>query len=176
MSKRILNKLTRFWNALKGEKLAETKELERLLGKAVKLYNKAIAQKGKGKRISVKGIDNQEEIEYSRRTNKFKYQPRDFSQITEAEYNHHAWATVNGVLSQNETGAFIEKVGERKRGTKFNQTVDDYYMIAVGEKGIENKVVYTDGNWDEPSIEQVAVINFNEETLLDQARRILVRL
>ena len=45
--------------------------------------------------------------------------------------------------------------------------------LAVGEKGIENKVVYTDGNWDEPSIKQVAVINFNEETLLDQARRIL---
>lgn len=69
--KRILNKLTRFWNALKGEKLAETKELEKLLGKAVKLYNKAIAQKGKGKGISVKGIDNQEEIEYSRRTTKY---------------------------------------------------------------------------------------------------------
>ena len=170
LSKRILNKATYILNALKGEKLAETKELRTLLSKTVKLYNKAIAQVGKGKRISSKGVDKENEIEYSKRTNKFKYQPRDFSQITESEYKHHAWATVNGVLSQNETGAFIEKVGERKRGASFNQSTEGYYMIPVGENGIENKVIYTDGNWDAPSIEKVIKIKAADETSIDIVR------
>lgn len=68
LAKRILNKATRLLSALKGEKLAETKELERLLGKTVKLYNKAIAQKGKGKTISSKAVDKNGEIGYSKRT------------------------------------------------------------------------------------------------------------
>lgn len=60
LSKRILNKATRLLNTLKGEKLAETKELRTLLGKTVKLYNKAIAQVGKGKRIYSKGVDKED--------------------------------------------------------------------------------------------------------------------
>jgi SpoIID/LytB domain protein len=36
-----------------------------------------------------------------------------------------------------------------------------------------NKIVFTDGNWESPSVEKVIEINFNEETLLDQARRML---
>ncbi len=59
LSKRILNKATRLLNALKGEKLAETKEIRTLLNKTVRLYNKAIAQVGKGKRISSKGVDKE---------------------------------------------------------------------------------------------------------------------
>ncbi len=68
MSKRILNKATHLLNALKGEKLAETGELRTLLSKTVKLYNKAIAQVGKGKRIISKGVEKKEEIEYIKRT------------------------------------------------------------------------------------------------------------
>ena len=47
---------------LKGVKIAETKELETLLGKTVKLYNKAIAEVGKGKRLTTAG-----ETQYSKR-------------------------------------------------------------------------------------------------------------
>ena len=62
------NKDTRLLNALKGEKLAETKERGTLLGKTVKLYNKAIAQVGKGKRIYSKGVDKNSEKDYDNTT------------------------------------------------------------------------------------------------------------
>ena len=71
LAKRILNRATRFLNALKGEKMSETKSLERLLDKTVKLYNKAIAQKGQGKTISAKSIDKNGETQYSKRATKY---------------------------------------------------------------------------------------------------------
>ena len=49
----ILNKVKHLWDTLRGHKLAETKELEILLKETIKLYNKAIAQKGKGETFDV---------------------------------------------------------------------------------------------------------------------------
>ncbi|MBQ9113915.1 MAG: hypothetical protein IJY05_03225 [Clostridia bacterium] len=74
LAKRILHKAERLLNALKGENLHETKSVEALLKKTVKLYNKAILQVGKGKTyqtVARKGLDNKEEKEYSRRTTKY---------------------------------------------------------------------------------------------------------
>ena len=90
LSKRILNKATRLLNALKGEKLAETKGLGALLSKTVKLYNKAIAQVGKGKRIYSKGVDKEEEIEYSRRA--FSFQHKNFPGEKESGSEAHRLA------------------------------------------------------------------------------------
>ena len=84
------NKATRLLNALKGEKFAETKELRTLLGKTVKLYNKAIAQVGKGKRIYSKGVDKEEEIEYSRRA--FSFQHKNFPGEKESGSEAHRLA------------------------------------------------------------------------------------
>ena len=66
LAKRILNKVTRLFNALKGEKLAETESLERILNKTIKLYNKAIAQKGKGQTVKPKKLDKKEKQEYNK--------------------------------------------------------------------------------------------------------------
>lgn len=66
LAKRILNKAERILKALKGEKIAETKSLERLLNKTIKLYNKAILESGKGKTFDKNG-----EVEYSKRTTKY---------------------------------------------------------------------------------------------------------
>lgn len=41
-------KAKHLWGTLRGHKLVETIELELLLKETIKLYNKAIAQKGKG--------------------------------------------------------------------------------------------------------------------------------
>ncbi len=161
LAKRILNNAKRVLDALKGVKIAETKELETLLGKTVKLYNKAIAQVGGGKYLTTRN-----QTQYSKRG----YQPRDYSKITKEEYEHHAWATVNGVLSAKESGLFMKKIGEKKLGTRFNQAADGSYMVPVGENGIENKVVFTDGNWDAPSIDHVFYIKVNDETSTDIVR------
>ena len=160
-------------NALKGEKLAETKDLERLLDKTVKLYNKAIAQKGQGKTISAKSIDKNGETQYSKRATKFKYQPRDFSQITETEYNHHAWASVNNILSQNELGALDFAIGEIKNGRQYDRNADGFYMVPVGEEGVLNKIVFTDGNYNAYSIDIVVKINLDNETDLSIERGII---
>lgn len=66
LAKRILNKAERILKALKGEKIVETKSLEKLLDKTVKLYNKAILESGKGKTFDKDG-----KVEYSKRTTKY---------------------------------------------------------------------------------------------------------
>ena len=88
-----------------------------------------------------KPIDKEKEIEYSRKTT--KYMPRDISAITQKDYEHHAWARLNDVISHNEVGNFLRKIGEKKLGTYFVQTIDGLYMIPVGEDISENKVVFT---------------------------------
>jgi hypothetical protein len=66
-------KLKHLWDTLRGHKLADTKELELLLKESIKLYNKAIAQKGKGETIRTEVLDNGEEIRYSKRTTYNQY-------------------------------------------------------------------------------------------------------
>ena len=66
LAKRILHNAERLLASLKGENLAETKDLERILNKTIKLYNKAIAQKGKGQTVKPKKRDKKEEKEYSK--------------------------------------------------------------------------------------------------------------
>ena len=61
LAKRILNNAKRLWDAVKGAKIAATKELETLINKTVKLYNKAIAEVGSGKYLTTVG-----DAQYSR--------------------------------------------------------------------------------------------------------------
>ena len=117
----------------------------------------------------VKKVYNQD-IRHSRRANGYKYAPRDTAQITEADYNHHAWATANGVLSQNESGMLMRLIGRKKLGDKFPQDTDGLYMIAVGENGIENKVVFTDGDWESPSVEKVVVCKSQFKDIIEGAK------
>jgi len=52
----------------------------------------------------------------------------------------------------------------------FSITPDGLYMIPVGENGIENKIVYTDGDWESPFIEKVVEIKLTDEISLDIVR------
>lgn len=64
LAKKILHKAERIWKALRGKNLHETKGVETLLKKTIKLYNKAIVQVGKGKvyqTIKAKPIDKEKE-------------------------------------------------------------------------------------------------------------------
>ena len=65
LAKRILRGAERLLAALKGENLAETKDLERILNKTIKLYNKAIAQKGKGQIVKAKSLDKKGRLCYT---------------------------------------------------------------------------------------------------------------
>lgn len=164
LAKRILNNAKRVWDAVRGLKIAATKDLETLLSKTIKLYNKAIAEVGSGKRLTIAG-----QTQYSKRG----YQPRDYSKITQEEYAHHAWATVNGVLSANESGLFMKKIGEKKLGAQFSQSADGSYMVSVGENGVGNKIVFTDGNWESPSVEKIVEIKAYNETFLAEIKELI---
>ena len=62
LAKRILNNAKRLWDAVRGAKIAATRELETLINKTVKLYNKAIAEVGSGKYLT-----SDSQTEYSKR-------------------------------------------------------------------------------------------------------------
>lgn len=122
------------------------------------------------KLTSNKNPTKDNDIRYSRRLTDYKYTPRDEWQISREEYNHHAWAVVNGVVSAKESAVFLKKIGEKKFGTRFTRNPDKLYMIPVGEDGIENKIIYTDGEYEAPSIEKVVVIKLTDETSIDIVR------
>ena len=48
----------------------------------------------------------------------------------------------------------------------YPQTYDGLYMIEVGENGVLNKIVFTDGKYNKFSIEKVIVIDLDNETEL----------
>ncbi len=104
---------------------------------------------------------------------KSHYKKRDISEITQQDYKHHAWAVLNGILSQNETGKFLQKIGEKKLGTRFQQTLDGLYMIPVGQEIAENTIVFTDGDWKSPSIKKVIKIQSNNGYFVDEIKEVI---
>ncbi len=123
-------------NVFKGEKdgVATLKQMR----KGIKLFEDALAASGEDY-LRGKSIEHQRAIQES------KYAQRNPKSVTEKEYKHHYWATKNNVISQNELGALNEAVGKINSGEYYPRTSDGEYMIAVGENGIKNKIVFTDG-------------------------------
>ncbi len=119
-----------------------------------------------GNAIAQESAGNQSEIKESRRG----YAGRNPADVTEQEYNHHYWAVANDVLSTKESGALRSAVGEINQGAYYPQTADGKYMVAVGENGVLNKIVFTDGGQEAYSVEKVIEIDFDNETDLDYTR------
>ncbi len=107
-------------------------------------------------------IDNGGEIKYARKG----YVYRSINEITAKEYRHHAWIFVNNVISKSEWGVVNSALADIKIGKKypFNAGI---YMIPTGEYAGENtvynKIVFTDANFEEPSIIKVIEIDKNFE-------------
>lgn len=92
--------------------------------------------------------------------------------MNEKSYNHHGWAKVNDVLSDTELADFQSKVGERKRldGEWLYNLGKGKQMYAVGVDGVNNTLVISDGNYENPSIEKVYHIGLNNETDIEVLR------
>lgn len=119
-----------------------------------------------GNAIAQESTGNQSEIKESRRG----YAGRNPADVTEQEYNHHYWAVANDVLSTKESGALRSAVGEINQGAYYPQTADGKYMVAVGENGVLNKIVFTDGGQESYSVEKVIEIDLDNETELANTR------
>ena len=92
--------------------------------------------------------------------------------LTAKQYFRFGWATANGVLNTKEAVDFFDKL-KYAESKKYPKSKDGYYIIEVGEKdGINNKLVYTNGDWNDPSIYKVVTINaIEDETILTEIRK-----
>lgn len=109
--------------------------------------------------------DDSGETQYQRR-----YAPRDQQTVTEKEFNHHYWAIANNLLSSEEIGVLNSAVGNINVGQYYERNADGFYMIPVGENGVFNKIVFTDGKHNTYSIDTVIEIDLSNETELSIVR------
>lgn len=84
----------------------------------------------------------------------------DFS---EKDYNHHGWVTANNLMSKEEMAVYQKQIADHERGD-FYQIRDGLYVIPTGENGLKNVLVFTDGDWERPSIEKLIKINSADGT------------
>lgn len=77
------------------------------------------------------------------------------------------WTLDKGVLDSNEVSAFYEKISETK-----NNKYKNYHIAADGQLiyEIENKLIYTDGDYDYPHISKVIAFNTDDTYWLEYGR------
>ncbi|MEG1781734.1 MAG: hypothetical protein RR253_00630, partial [Oscillospiraceae bacterium] len=123
----------------------------------------------------VKNIDNtvptnDADIRFSLKINdkEQKYTTRrDIADYNENSYNKRGWAILNDVLSKNEVASFFSKL----TGTYLEKGKDGLYIVPVGDKfGVNNKLIFTDGKFKNPSVEKVIEINLDSETDIEIVR------
>ena len=80
------------------------------------------------------------------------------------------WTLQKGVMTNDEVAAFYEKISEMR-----SQKYKNYVISAEGDFIFEvgNKLVYSDGNYRNPHIENVIEFNTKQETVITEARRLV---
>lgn len=111
-------------------------------------------------------VGNNSDVRYSLSANK------DIDGMSEKEYNHHGWAKVNDVLTQQELADFQQKVGEKaKNGQNWYMDLEDgRYMFAVGRNGVNSTLIISDGDFQHPSIDKVYHVGLDNETDIEVFR------
>ena len=83
------------------------------------------------------------------------------------------WTMERGILNKKEIAAFYSKISELKNNKYHNYVMsnDGKYIFAI-----ENKMVFTDGDYYYPEISKVLTLNANNETEADTMRRLFYEL
>ncbi len=82
------------------------------------------------------------------------------------------WAKDNGIITVREQEDFYSKVMSINTGTHFEKTKNGLYIIPTGDEyGVNNTLIFTDGDTVNPSIEKVVKISLDNETSIDEVRR-----
>lgn len=89
------------------------------------------------------------------------------------QYNAFGWARANGILSSRENALFHKALSDIKLGEHYEKTSDGEYMIPVGENGVLNKIIFTNGNYVNPKISKVIEIDLDNETELSDFRKVV---
>ncbi|MEG1985879.1 MAG: hypothetical protein RR033_01865 [Clostridia bacterium] len=88
----------------------------------------------------------------------------DIDTMTEKEYNNSGWSKVHDKLTPKEYGFFAAMARRMRSGEVFDKSADGLYIIETGEKnttnkdGVHNVLVYTNGDFESPSIERIVRI------------------
>ena len=171
LANRVYERIKSFIRALQGTN-ADRKTMQKLW-KAEQLFSKALKNVGQAKAEFAKELqkqtqtlDNKPAVAYSKKG----YAQRNPSDVTKQEFNHHYWAVANELLSKDELGMLNSAITKLNDGTSYEQNSDGFYMIPVGENGVLNKIVFTDGKQNNYSINQIIEIYLNNETDLSIIR------
>ena len=109
-------------------------------------------------------IYNQNDIKYSLPDESGgSYSIPDYSK---KEYNRYGWAVANELLSREEMAVFQKQVGDKARGDLY-KVREGLHIIPTGENGLRNVLVYTDGNFERPSIARIIRMNLDDGTRID---------
>lgn len=177
VAERVRDFLYEFWRSIKttmdklsgvhGRKeIAALRENEKNIRKLYSEFDKALKAAGKSQATAVGGEMYSPKRPYSRNT------PSDsIDNYTSETYNKYGWAYVNHVLNAEESADFFNKLSDIKNGVEANRTFDGKYIISVGaENGVNNVLVFTDGNYKNPSVDRVIRINLHDETSIEIVR------
>ena len=106
-----------------------------------------------------KQVDSSPVIMYSKKG----YAKQDITTITKDRYNHHAWALLNEVLSKSEWGTVNSAISDIRLGKKYPKLSNGIFMIPTGiyegKETVYNKIVFTDGKFNNPSIIKVLEVD-----------------
>ena len=95
--------------------------------------------------------------------------------MTKKDYYHYGWAIVNKILDKEEIASFLKQIGDLKRGNYYVRNYEGLIIIPVYNKmGMANKLVYTDGRYQNPSIEKILNIEGVNETELAVIREVIL--
>ena len=107
-------------------------------------------------------------IRFSKNTLKNRY---IIEKSEKTSYTNSRWVKDNSIVSDREYEDFISKVMSIKTGTHFEKASNGLYIIPTGDEfGINNTLIFTDGNSNNPSIETVVHINLDNETAIEKVR------
>lgn len=105
---------------------------------------------------------------------------REYSPYTKTQYLNFGWVRATGILNSGEYKDFCSKFAQAKKGkTIFNKSKNGEYIIPVSDindesvYGINNILVFAKGNIDKPKITSIIKIDADDETYVEEIRRII---
>lgn len=125
--------------------------------------NAAADLKGVKFSLNENNFEKSQEAEGSQKDSEGRFSVPDYSK---KEYNRYGWAVANELLSREEMAVFQKQVGDKARGDLY-KIREGLHIIPTGEKGLRNVLVYTDGNFERPSIAKIIRINLEDGTEIE---------
>ena len=93
-------------------------------------------------------------------------------EMDEEGYNRYGWALLNDLLSTEECAKVLKRIADIRNNKQYPRTSDGGYIIPVGMgvDEVQNTLVVTNGDFEEPTFERIYFIRKSRETELEFMR------